>query len=269
MDNLSITTAFRLLLQSLAAVLLLAPLHAAAAPLHVAAAADLATCIAELNQHFSAANDGVEVKSSVGSSGSFFAQIKNGAPFEVFLSADLFYPRELAKAGLADAATLVIYARGQLVMWSSDPGLDLNAGLPLLLDPSVNRIAVANPAVAPYGRAAKAALERAALWDAVRPKLVFGENVAQTAQFVETGNAQIGFVGSAQLNGPNGSRKGRSWLVPQELYPVLDQGGIVTAKGRANPAAAKYLAYLQSDDGRTVLQKCGFSVPDRMNQPNR
>jgi molybdate transport system substrate-binding protein len=240
---------------------------AAAAPvLQVAAAADLATCIAEINRGFAAGADGVEVKASVGSSGNFFAQIKNGAPFDVFLSADMFYPRELARTGLADATTLIIYAQGRLMMWSTDPGLDLNAGLRVLLEPSVLRIAIANPAIAPYGRAAKAALEKAALWDAVRPKLVFGENVAQTAQFVETGNAQVGFVGSAHVLGANGSAKGRSWLVPQELYPVLEQGGIATAKGRANPAAAKYLAYLQSEAGRAILQKCGFTVPDTRNR---
>jgi molybdate transport system substrate-binding protein len=253
----------RRLLQLIAAATLLSSTAIAAPALHVAAASDLATCIEEINRGFAQSAGELEVKVSVGSSGNFFAQIKNGAPFEVFLSADMFYPRELARVGLADVTTLIIYAQGHLMMWSIDPALDLNAGLRVLLEPSVLRIAIANPGVAPYGRAAKAALEKAALWDAVRPKLVFGENVAQTAQFVETGNAQIGFVGSSHVHDKNGNLKGRSWLVPQELYPPLEQGGIVTAKGRANPAAAKYLAYLQSDGGRAILQKCGFTVPDK------
>jgi molybdate transport system substrate-binding protein len=252
----------RALLPSVVALVIYAPAASvvAAPTLQVAAAADLAACMPEINRGFAASPEGaqVEVRASIGSSGNFFAQIRNGAPFEVFLSADLFYPRELARAGLADASTLSIYAIGHLVMWSTDPGLNMNAGLRLLLEPSVLRIAIANPAVAPYGRAAKATLERAALWDAIRSKLVFGENVAQAAQFVETGNAQVGLVGGSQVQG-----KGRSWLVPQELYPPLEQGGIVTAKGRANPAAQKYLAWLQSDAGRAVLQKCGLGVPDK------
>ncbi len=244
-----------------ALALLVSAGSASAATLQVAAAADLATCVDELNRGFAAGADGAEVRVSVGSSGNFFAQIKNGAPYDVFLSADTFYPRELVRAGLADAGTLVVYAQGRLMMWSTEPGLDLSVGLRILLEPSVARIAIANPAVAPYGRAAKAALEKAALWDAVRPKIVFGENVAQTAQFVETGNAQIGFVGRAHTQGANA--KGRSWPVPQEYYPILEQGGIVTAKGRANPAAPKYLDYLRSDAGRAILQKCGFDLPPK------
>jgi molybdate transport system substrate-binding protein len=243
----------------LAGALLLTP---AGAALQVAAAADLATCIDELDRGFEKSVRGsADVKASIGSSGNFFAQIRNGAPFDVFLSADTHYPLELAKAGLADAATLTVYAHGRLMLWSADPAIDLEKGMQLLLDPKITRIAIANPDIAPYGRAAKAALERAGLWDAVKPKLVYGENVAQTAQFVETGNAQVGFVGSAHIKTASGAAKGRAWQVPPALYPLLEQAGIVTAHGKTNPAAIQYLEYLESEAGRAILLKYGFTLP--------
>ncbi len=247
----------------LAASLSLISVSSAASVLRVAAAADLAICIDEINGTFAKSIGGADVKASIGSSGNFFAQIKNGAPFDVFLSADTHYPRELAKTGFADAATLIVYAHGQLVMWTNDPKLDVSAGFGLLTDPKIRRIAIANPDIAPYGRAAKTALERAGVWDAIKPKLVFGENVAQTAQFVETGNAQVGFVGISHIKSSDNAVKGRAWQVPAELFPLIEQGGIVTAKGQSNSLAAKYLDFLRSDAGRTILLKYGFSLPDR------
>ncbi len=233
----------------------------AADSLQIAAASDLATCIDELNSSFAKSVGGADLKSSTGSSGNFFAQIKNGAPFDVFLSADIFYPRELAKAGLADAATLVVYAHGQLVMWSSDPKLDLSTGLRLLGDPKIQRIAIANPDVAPYGRAAKAALQKAGVWESIKHKLVFGENVAQTAQFVDSGNAQVGFVSMAHVKSGKNPHGG-AWQVPDDILPLMEQGGIVTAKGRGNPLAVKYLAFLRSEAGRAILRKYGFGLPE-------
>jgi molybdate transport system substrate-binding protein len=230
--------------------------------LRIAAAADLASCIDPINAAF-AKNVGVaDVKASIGSSGNFYAQIKQGAPFDVFLSADLQYPRELAKAGLADSTSLVVYAHGKLMMWSTDPQFDPAVGMQLLRDPKITHVAIANPDVAPYGRAAKAALERAGLWDAIKPKLIFGENIAQTAQFIETGNAQIGFVGSTHTKSNAGGQNGRSWPVPVDLYPLIEQGGIVTATGKSNSLARQYLDFLRSETGRTVLRKCGLAVPE-------
>src|SRR5262249_45668359 len=137
---------------------------------------------------------------SIGSSGNFFAQIKNGAPFDVFLSADTDFPMALAKDGLADSSSLVVYAYGRLVMWSNKPTVDVSTGFKALTQPAIKRIAIANPNVAPYGRAAKEALQRAGVWDAVKPKIVFGENISQTAQFVETGNADVGLVSSGYIS---------------------------------------------------------------------
>ncbi len=229
--------------------------------LQVAAAADLAPCIDALNQAFVKSVGAANVKASIGSSGNLHGQIRHGAPFDVFLSADMEYPRALAKAGAADAASLVVYAHGRLVLWSTDPMLDMRQGLAVLRDRRVRRVAIANPDVAPYGRAARAALQHAGLWDAIQPKLVRGENLAQTAQFVQTGNAQAGLVSAAHVANLTGSYSGSSWLVPAEFYPVIEQGAIVTAKGRSNPLARQYLHFLQSDAGRAILQQYRFTLP--------
>lgn len=227
----------------------------AAGPLRIAAAADLAPCMSSLNAGF----DG-ETSVTTGASGNFYAQIRNGAPFEIFLSADTGYPQALADAGLADGASLFVYALGQLVLWSADPRLDAGRGLRLLTDPAVRRIAIASPELAPYGRAAKAALQQAGLWDQLQGKLVFGENVAQTMQFVESGNAQAGLVSKIHLKDRPGS-----WVLPAGSYPALEQGAIITARGQTNPAAARYLQFLRSGRGRALLAECGFLLPPGRN----
>lgn len=250
------------LVVGLAALIGVAVVHAAPS-LRVAAAADLAPCINELNSAFASDAGGVDVTYSIGSSGNFYAQIRNGAPYDVFLSADLHYPQELAKAKLADAASLMVYAHGQLVLWANDPKVDISMGLRALTAPAVQRIAIANPEVAPYGRAAKAALERAGVWDAVKSKLVIGESIAQTAQFVETGNAQVGLISFSHINGAQKPLQGQAWVVPANLYPLIEQGAIVTAKGRSNSLAAQYLAFLRSEKGRAILRKYSFVLPDK------
>ena len=228
---------------------------ATAAPLRIAAAADLATCMPALNAGF----DG-ETSVTVGASGTFYAQIRNGAPIDILMSADTGYPQALAEAGLADGASMVVYALGQLVLWSADPKLKTSRGLQLLTDPAVRRIAIANPDVAPYGRAAKLALQQAGLWEPLQGKLVYGENVAQTMQFVDSGNAQAGLVSKAHLTGrPDG------WALPAGSYPALEQGAVVTARGLAHPAAARYLKYLRSAHGRALLADCGFLLPPASN----
>ena len=244
------------------ALLMTATSIAPAASLQIAAASDLAVCMQELNATFSAAHEGAEIKSSLGSSGVFFAQIKNGAPFDVFLSADLNYPRTLAAAGKADLASLVVYAHGKLVLFSADPTLPVSQGFKSFDDARIHRIAIANPEVAPYGRAARAAMQHAGVWNAAQPRLVFGENVAQTAQFVTTQNAQVGLVGSAQVGKRDGSAAPSVWVVPADWYPTIEQGGIVTEYGKSNPLAGQYLAFLQSARGRTILHKYGFTLPD-------
>ncbi|MDB5825185.1 MAG: molybdenum transporter, periplasmic molybdate-binding protein [Herminiimonas sp.] len=232
--------------------------------LQIAAAADLALCIDEINAGFVKANgvaDAAAVKYSIGASGAFATQIQSGAPFDVFLSADTEYPRLLARAGAAEASSMTVYALGRLVLWTNDAKLDPSRGFTLLTDPAVSRIAIANPAFAPYGRAARAALINAGVWAAIQPKLVLGENLAQTAQFVETRNAQVGLVGTSYLATPAHAAKGRAWALPADQYPQLEQGAIVTRHGAANPLAMKYLTFLTSAQGRAILARYGFGLP--------
>lgn len=243
---------------------LLLTISAHAAPgLRIAAAADLAPCIDELDSAFAVSAGGADVTYSIGASGNFFAQISNGAPYDVFLSADLHYPQALAEAGLADAASLVVYAHGQLALWTTDSAFDTAQGLRALAGPAIRRIAIANPDIAPYGRAAKAALQRAGVWDAVRPKLVIGESIAQTAHFVETGNAQAGLISYSHIHSAKKPVQGKVWLVPADLYPVIEQGAIVTAKGKSNPLAMRYLAFLRSEKGQNILRKYHFVLPGK------
>lgn len=219
--------------------------------LRIAAAADLAPCIDRLNAAF-----GTGASATIGASGSFYAQISHGAPYDVFLSADTAYPRALADAGLAEPASLFVYAHGRLALWAAAPGIQVDKGLRVLTDPAIRRIAIANPEVAPYGKAARAALQRAGLWEQIRDKLVFGENIAQTMQFVESGNAQVGLVSSAHLAG-----KRAGWMLPVDAYPPIEQGAILTRHGSANQQAVAYLRFLRSDKGRGLLADCGFTLP--------
>lgn len=248
-------------------ILALGLAFAAAAPavrassLSLAAASDLVYCLEELNAAFAKAHPDIAIKTSTGSSGNFFAQIKNGAPFDLFLSADLVYPRELIKAGLADGASLTPYAVGRIVVWTAKDGVDVSAGLAALAGPAVRRVAIANPDHAPYGRAAQGALESAKLWDAVQAKLVHGENISQTAQFVETGNADAGIVALSLVLSPKLKKKGRWVVVPEKLYPPLEQGAVLTAKGADNPAARSYLEFLRSAAAREIFDRFGFRLP--------
>lgn len=247
------------LLVILFATLLAGPLQAA--PLLVAAASDLAYCIDELAAAFRKEVPEAEVKVSTGASGNFFAQIRHGAPFHVLLSADMTYPTQLAKLGAADAATLRPYAIGRIVLWTLDPRFDVAQGLPVLRDPRVARVAIGNPATAPYGRAARAALERDKLWDAVQPRLVIGENIAQAAQFVQTGNAQLGIVSLATVRAPKMAGVGRYHLISDAGVAPIEQGAIVTRAGSGQPLAARFVRFLGSPAARAILERNGFGLP--------
>jgi molybdate transport system substrate-binding protein len=235
---------------------------ALARPLLVAAASDLGYCIDELVAAYRKTAPDAEPKVSLGASGNFFAQIRNGAPFEVFLSADMDYPRQLIKLGAADSATPVPYAIGRIALWSLDPQIDPARGLAALVaDERVKRFAIANPVTAPYGRAAKAALERDGVWDKVQAKLVVGENIAQTAQFVQTGNAQVGIVSFASLHSTKLKGSGRYALVPNNGLAPIEQGAIVTKAGAGNPHAAGFVRFLGSPAARAILARNGFGLP--------
>jgi molybdate transport system substrate-binding protein len=228
-------------------------------PLVVAAASDLQQVLPDIAAEYTK-KTGIPVRLTFGASGSFAAQLTNGAPFDVFLSADASYPKALVARGDADPGTLTFYARGQLAVWFRDGVLAKGeaASVRRLQDSGVRRIAIGNPQHAPYGRAAVAALKAAGVYDVVSAKLVMAENIAQAAQFVESGNADAGLVSVASLKAPK-FRGGGQWsIVPAGDYPALDQAGIVTRRGMANPGAAEFLKFLKSETARAVFEKFGF-----------
>lgn len=232
-----------------------------AAELLVAAASDLTHTVDELGAAFSKEVPGAQVKFSTGASGNLFAQITHGAPFDLFLSADLMYPTRLASEGAADGASLSTYAIGRLAVWSLDPRFDLKQGLRVFSDARLTRVAIANPEIAPYGKAARSALQAHGVWDAVKGKLVMGENISQTAQFVQTGNAQIGIVSYATLLSPRLKGVGSYYLVPEAGLAPIAQGAIITRHGKDNALAPRFMQFLQSSTGRAILQRHGFTLP--------
>jgi molybdate transport system substrate-binding protein len=226
----------------------------------VAAASDLQFALPEVDAAFMAANPGVTVKTTFGASGTFFAQISNGAPYDVYLSADVSYPRRLAEEGLAVPDTLFAYAVGRLVVWTPNGSpLDVERdGIGVLADPRARKVAIANPEHAPYGRAAEAAMQSLGVWDAVRPKLVLGENVSQAAQFVESGAADVGVVALAHALSPKMRGAGKYWEVPESAHPRIEQGGVVTSRASDAEAARDYAAFVRGADGAAILARHGF-----------
>jgi molybdate transport system substrate-binding protein len=227
----------------------------------VAAAADLSFALPEINRGFIAAHPGNEVKVSLGSSGNFHAQIQNGAPFQVYMSADEKYPRDLIAKGFAITDSYVVYGTGRIALWTLKPEFNIKQGLTALTDASVTRVAIANPAHAPYGRAAEAALNKYGIWNQIQPKLVLGENIAQTAQFVQSGNVDAGIVAVSLLSSPKLKGVGRWVEVPGNLYPPLVQAAVVTRAGASSKLARQYVAYLGSSEARVILQRFGFVAP--------
>jgi molybdate transport system substrate-binding protein len=232
--------------------------------LSIAAAADLQFALEEVSRQFHAAHPEVETQIVYGSSGNFYAQIRNQAPFDLFLSADLEYPRQLARQGLALPDSVFPYAVGRLAVWvRADSPLDVAAmQMRAFDDPSVKHAAIANPQHAPYGRAAEAALRSAAVYDRIAGKLVLGENIAQTLQFVQSGAADVGIVALSLALAPSMRGQGRYWEVPLNSYPKLWQGGVILKRAQGSRAAAAFRAYLVSAAGRRILQQYGFSLPD-------
>ncbi len=229
----------------------------AAGRLTIAAASNLKFAMDELVGEFQAAHPGERVDVVYGSSGKFHAQILNGAPFDLFFSADMALPQDLVARGLA-ASPVRRYATGQLVIWSAaDDATKLS--LADLAAPRFTRIAIANPAHAPYGQRAVEALRAAGVWETVEPRLVYGENVAQTAQFVESGNATVGIIPLSLARNPALATRGRYVLVPDTLHEPLAQGFIITQRAAGNTLAAEFARYMESAAARQVLTRYGFA----------
>jgi len=240
-----------------------APL-AQAEKITIAAAADLKFALDELLVEFKQThpNDNVEV--IYGSSGKFHTQIRQGAPFDLYFSADIEFPRLLAKAGFA-ASEVVPYAVGRIVLWSATQDAS-KMTLTSLIDPGIKRIAIANPKHAPYGMRAVEALKQSGLWDKLEPKLVYGDNIAHTAQFVQTGNAQVGIIALALALNPALANKGGYWLIPDELHAPLEQGFIITKRAEKNRLAKQFAAHIKSKHAREVMTKYGFVLPSESTQ---
>ena len=227
----------------------------------VAAAADLQFAMSDLAHQYEK-QTGNKVNATYGSSGNFFSQLQNGAPFDVFFSADIDYPRKLEAAGLAAPGTLYGYAVGRIAIWMPpDSTLDVaRQGWAVLLDAGVQKIAIANPEHAPYGRAAVAALRRAGIYEQVATKLVYGENISQAAQFVQSGNAQAGIVALSLATSP-AMKDGKRWEIPAEMHSPIQQAAIMLKSAKNQEAALAFLKFTRSDAGRATLAKYGFSFP--------
>jgi molybdate transport system substrate-binding protein len=217
--------------------------------------------LAPLNAEFAKTNPEVAVTSEIGASGSLVAEISNGAPYDVFLSADVEFPQKLAQAGGASASSLVVFAIGKLVLWTTRPGLDLSSVESVVGNRSVQKIAIANPKTAPYGRAAEEVLTKLGVAGEAKGKIVFGENITQTAQYVSSGSADAGFVALSLVLSPKLKDKGRWLELPPALYAPIAQGGILTTRGANNSAARRYLDFLGSPAAREIFAKFGYGIP--------
>ena len=224
--------------------------------LSIAAAADLQFALAEAARQFHQQYPQTSLAIDYGSSGNFYAQIRNGAPFDLFLSADVQYPRNLAHDGLVRADSVFVYAAGRIAVWV--PASSKLDPATALRDPAVQRIAIANPQHAPYGRAAEAALRSMGLYESVAKKLVLGENISQTLQFVQSGAADVGIVALSLAVAPNVLGQGRYWEVPRESYPKMEQGGVILKDSRA---AREFRNWLLAPSGRALLKQYGFFLP--------
>lgn len=228
----------------------------------VAAAADLKFAMDEIATTFRKAHPDDKVVLIYGSSGMFHTQIQQGAPYDLFFSADIAFPKELAKAGFA-ASEVRPYATGRIVLWSAS--LDASRmTLSSLTDPQIHHIAIANPRHAPYGKRAEEALRAAGIWEQIEPKLVYGENISNTAQYVQSGNAQVGLIALSLAVNPELASKGGYWLIPDNLHEPLEQGYVITRRAEGNALARSFAEYMTSNEARAVMTRYGFVLPNEI-----
>ena len=232
----------------------------AAQAITVAAAADLQFAMQDVAAKFQK-ETGKEVKLIYGSSGNFFQQIPSGAPFDMFFSANLDYPKKLEAAGLTEPGSYYEYAKGRIVIWvPKDSKLDLSVGLQALLNPSIQKIAIANPQHAPYGQAAVAAMQKAGIYDKVKDKFVLGENISQTASFVVSGSADLGIVALSLAMSPNMKDKGRFVEIPVGEYPPIEQACVILNSSNNKETAKQFLSFIKTAEVAETLRKYGFDV---------
>ncbi|BFU91137.1 MAG: Molybdate-binding protein ModA [Nitrospira sp.] len=223
----------------------------------VAVAANFASPFHEVAMEFEEST-GHYVQVAVGSSGNFFAQIKNGAPFDVFFSADMERPKRLEEEGFGVKDSRFTYAIGRVVLWS--PSTDLVKGEHTLRSKNFTRLAMVNPKTAPYGLAAMQAMQKLELWEILQPHIVMGENLGQTIGFVESGNAQLGFVALSQVMDPKVKGKGSHWHVPYNLHEPIKQDVILLTKGKDNPAAKALIEFIRGPQAKPIIERYGYEL---------
>jgi molybdate transport system substrate-binding protein len=235
---------------------------AAEQELRVAAAADLQFVFQEVSARFQK-ETGQKVEFTFGSSGNFFSQIQNGAPFDMFFSADVDYPAKLEAAGLVEPGTLSQYATGRIALWvRKGSPIDISQGLPILADVRVRKISIANPEHAPYGRAAVAALRHEKVYDKVRDRLVLGENISQAAQFVESANADIGILALSLVLAPPLKTHGTYYEIPASFYPAIDQAVVILKSSKQKDIARQFLSFLKHPEIAEFMRSNGLAVPE-------
>jgi len=234
---------------------------AVAEEITIAAASDLNFAFREISAEYEKTT-GHHVRLSLGSSGNFFAQIQNGAPFDLYFSADIAYPKKLEEAGLTVPGSLYQYAVGRIVLWTGhESHIDVTKGFEALREPAVKKIAIANPKHAPYGRAAVAAMEYFKLYDQVKDKLILGENISQAAQFIESGACDIGIIALSLAIAPAMKSKGTYWEVPAEAHPVLEQGAVILKSSKQQESAKQFLEFIKGPQGQEIMKRYGFTLP--------
>lgn len=240
-------------------LLMLVGCNAWAGEVRLAVAANFTATAEQLVAQFSE-QSGHRVKVSYGSTGKLYAQIRHGAPYDLFLAADVERPQRAVKEGLALKESAFIYAVGQLALWSATPGLfDQATGPDYLQANRYSRLAIANPKTAPYGAVAQQLLQQQGLLKRARAKLVRGDSIAQTFQFVATGNAPVGFVALSQVRGWRGE-KGSVWIPDTEQLPAIEQQAVLLKRGQNNPAATAFMTFLRSDKAQTLIQQSGYQL---------
>lgn len=243
-------------------VILCRPAIALADDIAVAAASDLHFAIKELIVEYEKLT-GRHVKLSLGSSGNFYAQLQQGAPFDLYFSADIGYPKKLEEAGLTVPGSLYRYAVGRVVLWAPKQSpVEVSKGLTVLRDAAVRKIAVANPKHAPYGRAAVAAMEQSQVYAEVKDRLVLGENISQAAQFIESGACDVGIIALSLAMAPAMKSAGSYWLIPAEAHPPLEQGAVIMKQSKQQDAARHFLQFMESPQGQEVMTRYGFTLPN-------
>lgn len=240
---------------------LLQPTSALGEDLTIAAASDLNFAFKDLVVEFEKTT-GNHVKLSLGSSGNFYSQIQNGAPFDLYFSADIGYPKKLEEVGLTVPGSLYRYAVGRIVLWTgTGSGLDVAKGLDVLREPTIKKVAIANPKHAPYGRAAVAAMEHFKVYDQVKDKLILGENISQAAQFIESGACDVGIVALSLALAPAMKTRGTYWEIPANAHPPLEQGAAILKHSKHQEVAWQFMDFIKSEQGQEIMKRYGFTVP--------